>query len=116
MPEYPGPRLVDVIDELGITYRQADNWCAHGYIRAEFYRRTGDEDIPARKGLGSGKVRRITWAEVGVLRQIVQLVQAGLQPGLAAQLVRSGEPPWTLTPGVELHLTGDHHDNTLQRS
>lgn len=103
-----GPLLIDVAAEVGISYRQADHWCACQYIEAAFYRRAGNKIEPSTRG--SGKTRRLAWTEVAVLHMMAKLVQAGFLPHVAARIARSGESPWELAPGVTLHVaSGNGH-------
>lgn len=61
----------------GCTYRQYDHWVTKGYIHT-------DDDHPSR-----GFPRALTWAEVGVLTILTDLVAAGMLPEAAAPLART---------------------------
>lgn len=102
MTEYP--LLIDLMEETGVSYRQADHWCANGYVTVEWYRRDAGYSIPASKGMGSGKIRRLAPEEARVFRIMAKLVAAGFPPKTASSIARLGEPPWELTPGVTLIL------------
>lgn len=98
------PLLTDLMEETGVSYRQADHWCACGYVTVQWYRRTEGFSVPASKGMGSGKIRRLSPEEARVFRVMAKLVPLGFPPRIAAQIARLGEPPWTLGPGVVLTL------------
>lgn len=87
------PLFVDVVAEVGVTYRQADYWVRRGWILAP--------------QLGSGYPRRIAPAEVDALRTMARLVIAGLTPETAARLARetNGRGRHELADGVHIVLT-----------
>lgn len=98
------PLLIDLMEETGVSYRQADHWCANGYVRVEWFSRAANYSVPAVKGMGSGKVRRLSPGEARVFRRMAKLVAAGFPPKTASNIARLGDPPWKLAPGVTLNL------------
>ncbi len=58
--------LVDVCDELGISYRQADYWIRKGYLKV----RTA--------GQGSGSRVSLSWSEEAALTALARMVKAGM--------------------------------------
>ncbi len=87
--------LVDVCDDLGISYRQADYWIRKGYLQV----RTA--------GRGSGTRVDLSWSEEAALTAIAQLVKAGLTVEAAVGRVpdlleRGFGPGWTADLRVEI--------------
>jgi DNA-binding transcriptional MerR regulator len=76
--------------ELGISYRQLDNWVRLGLLR------------PLHVG-GSGVNREWTRAELEVARLMGHLVRAGMRPALAERLARSRR--CDLSPGISIEVT-----------
>lgn len=101
--------LVDVAREAGITYRQADHWCACRYIRADFYTTNHGMVVPS-KSKGSGRQRRLTDEESHVLHVMARLVRAGIQPASASELARTQSSPYRLGGGVYLVMDHDHRE------
>jgi hypothetical protein len=91
-------RLVEVVEELGITYRQADYWARQGYIHTskvstklpddQLMRRRRRSPLPVTEESGSGTARALEPHEVDVLRVMVQLVSLTISPPMAAELAR----------------------------
>lgn len=87
--------LVDIVEQVGITYRQADHWVRRGFIRT----------TPPNPG--SGRPRRIAESEIAALTTMARLVHAGLTPEIAARLARegNGRGRYELADGVHIVLT-----------
>ena len=75
--------------ELGISYRQLDNWVRLGLLR------------PLHVG-GSGVNREWTRAELDVARLMGRLVAAGMKPALAERLARSRR--CEISPGIWIEV------------
>lgn len=83
-------RFLDLIDEVGISYRQADHWCRKGYVRTRCNGHEVSEGVwVSCSGGGSGHFRIIDDDEVDVLRTMARLVHAGIIPEVAARLARN---------------------------
>lgn len=95
-----------LLARAGISYRQLDYWCRCGYINERFQRRNG-EAVEAGK---SGYRRDLDADEEQVLLRMARLVNAGMQPDVAARLARSvvvvdGTGYMHLGPGLLLKTT-----------
>lgn len=67
-------RVTDLLEELGITFRQFDTWCSKGFIRSQTN--------------GTGDPRTLTEGEKRVLTVMSALVLAGIPAGLAGRIAR----------------------------
>lgn len=87
------PLFMDVVAEVGISYRQADYYVRRGWVLAP--------------SPGSGYHRRLAPKEAAVLRTLARLVIAGLTPETAARLARetNGRGRHELADGVHIDLT-----------
>lgn len=66
----------DVLNATGITYRQFDHWCRHGWLK------------PFNEGGGNGSRRLFTEDEYDTACRMGRLVQAGIQPEVAHAVAR----------------------------
>lgn len=91
-------RLTEVVEELDITYRQADYWSRRGFIRTYKASRPRPahlsakqhqyRTVPLSERSGTGFLRMIGEHEVEVLRVMVQLVALTITPPMAAEIAR----------------------------
>jgi len=66
----------ELAEHAGITYRQADYWSRAGWLR------------PLNPGCGNGHQRDYSPTEAVVAARMGRLVRAGLEPAVAAAVVR----------------------------
>jgi DNA-binding transcriptional MerR regulator len=74
----------EVCRQTGLTYRQLDYWCRHGWLKPESYSRGN-----AKPGNGPGWDRRWTQAELNAARMMARLVDLGITPQQAADVARN---------------------------
>lgn len=68
---------VQLVDELGISYRQLDYWIRQGWL------------TPHNAHSGSGSQRDFRGSELTVAKRMGRLVAIGFHPALAARIARS---------------------------
>jgi hypothetical protein len=85
--------------ELGVTYRQLDDWARRGWLRPE--------RPPSRRGdAGSGAPRRWTAGELEIARRMGRLTAAGLAASVAAAFARNSWPAGEIGAGLVLTAQG----------
>jgi hypothetical protein len=73
----------EVCRSIGLTYRQLDYWCRHGWLKPEPQSRGN-----AKPGYGPGWDRRWPQAELDTARMMARLVHLGITAQQAAKVAR----------------------------
>jgi DNA-binding transcriptional MerR regulator len=75
----------EVCRQTGITYRQLDSWCRHGWLQPENV--TKDGRWPVEPGV-PGWGRRFSHAELEMARMMARLILLGVTVQQAAKIAR----------------------------
>lgn len=82
--------LLEVVEQLNVTYRQVDHWIRSGYVARHLM------------DTGSGHWRNVTPEDAFLLRLMSELVTFGLPPAKAGELARhfAANPTADFTEGA----------------